>query len=674
MERGFVFLVYESKVKEVIIGVNVQPNYIYDLETFRSCFLFIGKYEDSDSYDVFEMSFRKNDRLPLLAHLARLQQDLALMVGYNNLRFDFPIINQFLNQPYTFDERKAYDFCKQIFTFSYGLNPLLVPYRERQIAQLDLMKINHFDNKNKRCRLKDLEVAMRMPTVVDLPYEPDGNLTESQIEELVAYGKHDVYATERFLKHCKPAIELRLDLLNRGILGGDVLNYSDVKIGVEYLIKRIGRSNCFIKGSTPKQTIRNSVSFKNIILPQTKFLNSEYQNVLEWFAGQTVHMKATERPSLETNLAGIDFKFGVGGVHASVNNKTYHSTDTHIIKDVDVSGMYVSVAIANGFAPEHLGKAFVEAYAQVKQERGMYPKGTSMNATMKLAGNGAFGNFNNEYSPLFDPQCLYTVTINGQLQLLQLVERLSMVPGLEIIQANTDGVTAYLPRSAEMWFNMQCKAWEQDTRLQLEEVNYKSMFIRDCNNYLAIDDKGKIKRKGAYWYPTTWSEYEGWWNKDFSMMAVQKAVEKSLIFGWNVADILQTMTDPFDFMLRYKTPSGGAKVYIGDRLQQKTTRYYVSTKGEPMKKIAKPKGKIGAFKRKNKISDSYYEKILNEVGDAWDERIHTFNKKTYSEVVTSVESGWKVKECNNIKDFSWSDVDYNYYIEEAEKLLVVRDV
>jgi hypothetical protein len=35
----------------------------------------------------------------------------------------------------------------------------------------------------------------------------------------------------------------------------------------------------------------------------------------------------------------------------------------------------------------------------------------------------------------------------------------------------------------------------------------------------------------------------------------------------------------------------------------------------------------------------------------------------------SVESGWAMKVCNNIKDFSY-DIDYDYYVEAAKKLLI----
>ena len=127
-------------------------------------------------------------------------------------------------------------------------------------------------------------------------------------------------------------------------------------------------------------------------------------------------------------------------------------------------------------------------------------------------------------------------------------------------------------------------------------------------------------------------------------------------------------------MLRYKT-TGGSKVYIGDREVSKTVRYYVSTRGEKMRKVAPPKGALGEYKRKNKITDALFNKVMSEIGPGvWDDRIHTKNKSKYTEVVTGIEAGRLIKECNDSDNFDWSDVDWDYYIKEIEKLKVGSNV
>lgn len=651
----------------------MKQYYIYDLETYPNCFLFIGKFLGSDDVHIYEISSRVNHRTELIQFLNWLQSQGVFMVGYNNLGFDYPIIHDLLMNQFAFSYERASKLANEIIKRqNYGFTS--INFTERVIPQIDLMKLNHFDNRAKRTSLKALQFAMRSESVEDLPFELK-ELTFEEMDQLRSYGGHDVTETERFFVKCMHAVEMRHELVESDALPRykDVLNFSDVKIGTEFLVKRIGRNKCY-RGSQPIQTSRSSVALKNIILPMVNFKTPQFQEVLDWFKDQTIWIGTDNKPKFESMLAGLEFHFGLGGVHASVDSKVFESNDEWVIIDIDVAGMYPAVSNANGFRPEHLGDDFVRAYKQLSADRKQYPKGSAMNKVFKLANNGAFGNSNNVYSPLYDPQFTFSITVNGQLQLTMLIERLSQIPTLKVIQANTDGTTVYLKRSMLDWFHFHKADWERETRLELEEVEYKKMWIRDVNNYVALDTNDKVKLKGAYWYPKSDSDYWGGsgsvWNKDFSSMVVQKCAEKCLLYNVQPNTIIRSFTDPFDFMLRYKTP-GGAKVYIGDEVQQRTVRYYISKSGKRMLKVSQPKGKIGQFKRKNKLTDEYFNKVMSEIGEnVWDDRIHTGNKSRYGQVETSIQSGRLVKQCNHIKDFDWSDVDYEYYIEEVKKLLI----
>lgn len=652
--------------------------YTYDIETFPNCFLFTGKIVGDARIFTFEISYRKNQKQELLNHLNWLKNSDMTMVGFNSLNFDYPIIHQLLVEPWTFDAMKAYQLAQQIIQLPFGSpNPLMVWLNDRVIHQIDLVKVNHFDNQAKRLTLKALQFAMRSESVEDLPFPVGTDLNDEQIDKfMIPYNIHDVTETEKFLLKCMGAIELRKELLDTGTLQGDVLNYSDVKIGEQILVKRLGRAKCY-EGKKPRQSFRSEVRFKDVILPKIYFRTEPFQAVLDWFKSTTVYISAEEQPKFETKLAGIKFKFGLGGVHASVEKKIYHSTETHIIKDIDVAGMYVAVALANGFYPEHLGREFSEAYRQLQKDRSLYPKKSTMNLVLKLAGNGVYGNSNQKYSCFYDPKYTFSVTGNGQLQLLQLVESLSFIQGLEIIQANTDGITAYVPRHLSHWFDFFKSEWERETGYKLEEVEYKSMFIRDVNNYIAVDTKGEVKRKGEYEFKVKDEEYWGGsgseWHKNFSNYSAPKAVEQVLLYDKNPEHVLRSMGDKFDFMLRYKTPAK-SKVYIGDREQPKTIRYYVSKNGEPMKKVSPPsekQGAIGSWKRKNGVKDDFFRQVLAEIPEGqWDARIHTKNKSKVEIVERAIESGYKVKECNHVNGFDWADLDYEYYVDQVKKLVL----
>jgi len=648
----------------------MKPNfYTYDIETYPNIFTFCGKFKDSDEVQIYEISDRMNERASLLNWLGYLRNINAEMVGFNNLGFDYHIIHDLMINPYTFGYQTAYDIAQKIITAQrynkrvkgYGVSTRLIP-------QIDLLKVCHFDNKAKMTSLKALQFAMRSHSLEDLPFDIR-DLNNEEKDKLKKYNVHDVTETENFLTKVEHHIDMRREFLNDGVLTGDVLNFSDVKIGTEYMISRLGKGKCF-SGGKPRQTFRTHIAFKNIILPKIHFRTEPYIETLNWFKNQEIFIEKSERPKLQADLSGLHFHFGVGGVHASAENKIFETTETHQIIDVDVAGMYPAVAIANRFSPEHLGQNFVEAYKQIKEDRAKYAKGTARNLAMKLAGNGAYGNSNNPYSPFYDPQYTFSVTINGQLQILQLVEMIDLIPDCELIQGNTDGITVRLNKKYEYLFELWCSEWEKMTGLVLERVDYSRMWIRDVNNYISETMNGKLKKKGTYWYPSNDKEYDGWWNKNFSNLASKIAAEKVMTHSWPVEGALRLVTNPFDFMLRYKA-TGASKLFIGEEKQLKTVRYYVSTDGQPMKKVAPPKGEVGQFKRKSKLKDEYFNQILSEIGrDVWDERIHTKNKSKYAIVETSVQSGWKVKQCNVASDFNWNDVDWRYYIEESNKIII----
>ncbi|MCW4574216.1 hypothetical protein OOJ74_09465, partial [Venenivibrio stagnispumantis] len=88
--------------------------------------------------------------------------------------------------------------------------------------------------------------------------------------------------------------------------------------------------------------------------------------------------------------------------------------------------------------------------------------------------------------------------INGQMLLCMFAEQAIKIEGLELIQANTDGITVRLPRNRINDLEAIREWWQDLTKLELEEAIYSAMHIRDVNNYIAVYENGKVKRKGAY--------------------------------------------------------------------------------------------------------------------------------------------------------------------------------
>ena len=75
-----------------------------------------------------------------------------------------------------------------------------------------------------------------------------------------------------------------------------------------------------------------------------------------------------------------------------------------------------------------------------------------MVGAIKLALNGAlFGKSNDVHSPMYDTKFMLDITINGQLLLCMLAERIADA-NIKIIQINTDGILVKVNKEERVLF------------------------------------------------------------------------------------------------------------------------------------------------------------------------------------------------------------------------------
>ena len=620
----------------------MYQNFIYDIEVYPNVFTCSLIHHETDQRWMFEHSDRVN-QIGQFTHLCDYLRVLpnARMVGFNNEGYDYPVIHHILTTGMSITPGQIYDKSYGIIKTPWNdrFHNIIWP-NDRLIPQLDLFKIHHFDNKAKRTGLKMLEFQMKRDTIEDLPYEPGSVLTPDQIDVLKRYNDKDTDDTRAFFIKSESAIALRDELSLK--YGQDMINFNDTKIGKQYFINRLesqAPGSCYLKDVSgrriPRQTPRDSIALADVVFPYVRFEREEFNRVLRWFQSQVITETKGAIDDLHTSVDGFRFDFGTGGIHGSVSSRCVTSDDTNCIIDIDVTSYYPSLAISNRVYPEHLGKTFCDIYADVKNLRTQYAKGTPENSMFKLALNGTYGDSNNRYSPFYDPKYTMTITINGQLLLCMLAEQVMKTPGLEMIQINTDGLTVRLPRVYHDHLLSVCKWWEGVTGLELEYAEYSRMWIRDVNNYIAEKvETGALKLKGAYMH-----DGRGW-HQNTSAMVVQKAVEAHLIRGVNVETFIRNHPVPFDFCLRTKLQRNSRLVWGQDDYPlQRITRYYISTNGAELTKIMPPT-----------------PAQLTKNPNAPDRRM-------------SIQKGWKCTPCNDMQAFDRFVIDYTYYIEKARELI-----
>lgn len=720
-------------------GINfIEGDYIWDIETYPNIFTFAVMKSDGSDIKVYEVSKRTNDLSDLLLFLRNVKKEDSRLVGFNNLGFDYPVIHWVLQKAIESkkDKKELKITANQIYKYAMrvinshkdGEFGIRVKDEDIIIKQVDLFKINHFDNKAKMTSLKLLEFNMRLKNIEDLPFPVGQNLSSEQMDVLIKYNVSDIEATLSFYEKCIDSLLFREDLSKK--YGFDCTNLNDTKIGEKFFMSKIEAENpnAFYEVDYDgkrkmKQTKRQRIIIKDCIFNYVCFNNPEFNSILNWLKKQVItetkgvfsdieehllgdvskyaemvikknkfkskpnqedidnfltdhpmgwveenELKATETlkdeqgnslkeeyicdktgkvksrvikvpkksymgcykvaETLNVVIDGFRYDFGVGGIHGSMQGVIHESDEWDII-DLDVASYYPNMAISNRVYPEHLNESFCDSYEDFYNERKNYAKGTGENLAIKLGLNATYGNSNNKYSPFYDPKYTMSITIGGQLSLCMLMERLLITCGVKLIQANTDGFTFYCKKDKLDEMRDHVSRWEKVTGLTMEENGYKSMYIRDVNSYHAVYKNGKVKSKGAY-------EWDGLaWHKNMSSLIIPMAVQHELIDGGSCEDFIRSHKNPYDFMLRAKLPRSMRLVLEVDGKdipQQNICRYYPALHGGNLVKIMPPlEGK-----------DEYRRMEL--------------------------ESGWLVKTCNNIDDFEW-DINYDYYIEQAKKLL-----
>jgi len=316
--------------------------YIYDIETYPNVFTCaIEQFSTGEQY-IFEWSERKDDIERFSKFISFLRSTHASMVGFNNIGFDYPVIHQIFNNYPNYSLAEMFLFADNIINTPWSQRfDNVIWYKETVVRQIDLLKVNHFDNSARSTGLKDLEFNMRSGNIQDLPYAPGIPLSLDQIDPLILYNIKDKDETKDFFVHCMKAIKLRDNLSAK--FGKDFTNHNDTKIGKDYFIKRLEehrKGTCYDWSTgrrRPRQTIRPSIALGDVILPYVSFDHPEFNRVLSWFRGREIKETKGSIKDLSCTVDGFKFDFGTGGIHGSIPSTVVESDQESVIIDVDVN-------------------------------------------------------------------------------------------------------------------------------------------------------------------------------------------------------------------------------------------------------------------------------------------------------------------------------------------------
>jgi hypothetical protein len=597
-----------------------------DYETLSNCFLGVFEHYKTDEVKVFTIGKLRNDLDKLLDFFDDNIQWNQWHISFNGLAFDGQITEYILRNRDTLLELDGEVVAKRIYTKAQDcINRMheknFQEYSEKNmsIKQIDIFKLNHWDNHAKLSSLKWIQCSMRWHNVQDMPIHHKTKIeTVPQLQEIAKYCRNDVSSTKRIMQLCAKEIKLRRDLTEEYDIR--LFSASEPRISKElflyFLEKRTGIPKWELK---QLRTYRREIHVRDILLPYLNFDGVPvFEELLRNFQDLVIDGSNTKGAfSYSVNYRGVRTDFGLGGVHGA--KKGIYIPDEHeTIMSSDVTSFYPNLAIRNKWAPAHLPKeSFCQLYEWFFDERKKIPKSDPRNYVYKIILNSTYGLSNDENCFLYDPELTMRITINGQLSLMMLYVNLSeRVPGCRPIMSNTDGVEMIIPKKHKDLYLQVCKEWEDTTNLQLEHDEYAKLIVPDVNNYIGIFTNGKTKCKGRF-------EFEDRpLHKNASFQIVPKALFHFFVHGTKPEEYLKTNRNIFDYCGQRKIRGNWQfqKTYVKDGevttdVLQKTLRYYVANQGD---KVIKKN--LSDLREVNLEAGKWLQHIFNVYEDkAWEE-------------------------------------------------------
>jgi hypothetical protein len=149
-----------------------------------------------------------------------------------------------------------------------------------------------------------------------------------------------------------------------------------------------------------------------------------------------------------------------------------------------------------------------------------------------------------------------------------LIEALEL-EGIRVVSGNTDGIVVKYKPEQEITVNRIVSEWEKKTNYKMEYTNYKGLYSRDVNNYIAIADDS-VKAKGMYTNPRVKPNIM---RKNPVNEICAEAARTFLNEGTPIENTINNCKDVTKFVT-IRTVNGGA-TYEG-KLVGKAVRWYYS--------------------------------------------------------------------------------------------------
>lgn len=418
--------------------MNEEQLLFYDIEVFKENSLVVFKDIDKNIKRIFHNNFIK---------MAEFIEGKTL-VGFNNYHYDDKILTFMIELKPQYLIKRLNDEIIAGKNVSYIGKPKFKSLDTNQ--QIDVS----------RPSLKKIEGNMgKMILESSIPFTLDRPLTSDELNETIFYCGYDVDSTIDIYKQRKKSYFMPKQMLLDMLGNPAASRWNTTTISANLLLDK----------PMPK--------WAEIKLPNPDLMFYVPEAVADMWkakARENIIKGASESTkSMTIEAFGCDIQFAFGGLHGA-HKKIKKAKN---VKLLDVASMYPNIIL--------ILKVLAEASAKYKEillkRLAVKHKDKILSDALKLLLNSVFGNLNNPYSLLYNPNALLSVCVYGQIALFELCNRIA--PFATILNINTDGI-AFIPHDDN--YIGAYKDWEEEFQFCLEEKNFDLLVQKDVNNYVAV--------------------------------------------------------------------------------------------------------------------------------------------------------------------------------------------
>lgn len=590
---------------------------IYDIECYTNFFsITLKEGKRVYQYVLFndtELKMTKEKLINLIKN--------QTLIGFNSLNYDDVLLNYFIETPNVLNSelRSVNDAIIK------STNKTIKKVKSKYVKFTQVYKSIDLYERSPllRSSLKAYEHYKRLKNISETPVHFDADVKEEEIPLILKYNLDDVLATEMLYKEVLPLLD-SLDDLSTQYNVDDLKSLSSGQIVDTFFRTTINPekvpNNIVVD---LKQNIDFTIQDPIVLEHLDKIQNytvkeySFHDIKSEFAAAKPIDRVKYDierecETSFSATILNANIQFGIGGLHSEVEPLNLVSNDEYTIIDCDVNGMYPNVTIKQKLTPFYFSSEtkdkFLKTYQEIIDKRNqLKSEGSTLEESYKLIANTLTGKFKEIYSALYDSSCHVKICTYGQYFLFSVLEQVQQYVDT-ICQVNTDGFTLYVKRE----YVKEIENILNNTgEIKWKTKHFKKFVSKDCNNYLALTNEDEVKTKGAAFNLKTYNIPQ----------ITKQALINYLLFDIQVEKTITECKDIYDF-LYFSKPSKASLTIDDVEFSGKVIRFYKSLNGKTIKSNGK-----------------------------------------------QISNGDNVIEQNQIDQSKLSDVDLQFYINDAKKLI-----